>query len=52
LAERYLEEGLPVGDVAYLLGFSLPNAFIRWFKSRKGVTPLTYRRQIKSGISP
>jgi AraC-like DNA-binding protein len=52
LAERYLEEGLPVGEVAYLLGFSLPNAFSRWFKSRKGVTPLTYRRQIKSGISP
>ncbi len=52
LAERYLEEGLPMGEVAYLLGFSLPNAFSRWFKSRKGVTPLTYRRQIKSGISP
>lgn len=45
LARRYVAEGsLPLGEVAFLLGFSEPSAFHRAFKRWTGRTPLEFRR--------
>ena len=45
LAKRHLgEDKLPLGEVAFLLGFSEPSAFHRAFKRWTGQTPLSYRR--------
>jgi AraC-like DNA-binding protein len=43
-AESYLREArLAVGDVAYMLGYSEPSAFVRAFKRWTGTTPRAYR---------
>jgi AraC-like DNA-binding protein len=39
LADRYLEEGLSIAEVSFLLGFSEPSAFFRAFKRWTGSTP-------------
>lgn len=45
-AESYLREPrLAVGDVAYMLGYSEPSAFVRAFKRWTGTTPSAYRQQ-------
>ena len=44
LATRHLmERQLPVGEIAFLLGFSEPSAFHRAFKRWTGLAPLAYR---------
>lgn len=49
LAQGYLEdERLTVGEVAYMLGYSEPSAFVRAFKRWTGRTP----RQFRTASSP
>ena len=44
LAPRYLEERRrSLNEVAFLLGFSAPSAFSRWFRGRFGCTPRAWR---------
>jgi AraC-like DNA-binding protein len=44
LAPRYLEERRrSLSEVAFLLGFSAPSAFSRWFRGRFGCTPRAWR---------
>jgi AraC-like DNA-binding protein len=43
LAQRYLDEGLTIAEISFLLGFSEPSAFFRAFKRWTGETP---RRRI------
>jgi AraC-like DNA-binding protein len=46
LAKRYLDEArIPVGEVAFLLGFSEASAFHRAFKRWTGETPASYRKK-------
>ncbi len=46
-AERYLgDRTLPLGEIAYLLGYSEPAAFHRAFKRWRGETPLAFRHRI------
>jgi AraC-like DNA-binding protein len=45
-AERYLaDSSLPIGEVAYLLGYSEAAAFHRAFKRWNGVTPAAFRHR-------
>jgi AraC-like DNA-binding protein len=47
LAKSLLAEpGIGIGEVAFLLGFSEPSAFHRFFRRWAGRTPLTYRRAV------
>jgi AraC family transcriptional regulator, transcriptional activator of pobA len=39
--------GQPLKDIAYELGFAEPSYFNRFFKRETGVTPATYRTQIR-----
>jgi AraC-like DNA-binding protein len=44
LAERYLATGHhSLTEIAYLLGFSAPSAFSRWFRRRFGCSPTAWR---------
>jgi len=44
LAQRYVKDrGRSLSDVAYLLGFSGPSAFSRWFRERFGCSPTSWR---------
>lgn len=44
LAEHYLRSGnYPVKDVAYMLGYNEPSAFLRAFRRWTGTTPAAYR---------
>jgi AraC-like DNA-binding protein len=43
LAQRYLDDGLSIAEISFLLGFSQPSAFFRAFKRWTGVTPLESR---------
>jgi AraC-like DNA-binding protein len=43
LAQRYLDEGLAIAEISFLLGFSEPSAFFRAFKRWTGTTPRTAR---------
>lgn len=45
LARQRLREGMaPLGEIAPGLGFSTPQAFLRWFRTRTGTTPGEFRR--------
>ena len=39
LARRYLDDGLAIAEISFLLGFSEPSAFFRAFKRWTGTTP-------------
>jgi AraC-like DNA-binding protein len=43
LAQRYLDDGLAIAEISFLLGFSEPSAFFRAFKRWTGVTPVVHR---------
>jgi AraC-like DNA-binding protein len=43
LAARYLDDGLAIAEVSFLLGFSEPSAFFRAFKRWTGTTPRAAR---------
>jgi AraC-like DNA-binding protein len=43
LSRRYLDEGLSIAEISFLLGFSEPSAFFRAFKRWNGMTPLEAR---------
>jgi len=45
LSHRYLDEGLSIAEISFLLGFSEPSAFFRAFKRWTGVTPVEARRR-------
>jgi len=45
LAQRYLDDGLAIAEISFLLGFSEPSAFFRAFKRWTGLTPLEARRR-------
>ena len=42
-AEAYLEMGLPIAEVSYLVGFAEPSVFHRAFKRWTGQTPAEFR---------
>lgn len=44
LAQHYLQEPYSVNEVAYLVGFELPSAFSRAFKSWTGQSPQAFKR--------
>ena len=43
LAQRYLDDGLSIAEISFLLGFSEPSAFFRAFKRWTGQTPVESR---------
>jgi len=44
LAQRHVKDrGRSLSDVAYLLGFSGPSAFSRWFREKFGCSPTSWR---------
>ena len=45
-AELLLRRALPLGEVAFLLGYSEPSAFHRAFRRWHGMTPQAYRSQL------
>jgi AraC-like DNA-binding protein len=45
LSRRYLDEGLSIAEISFLLGFSEPSAFFRAFKRWNGMTPLEARHR-------
>lgn len=45
LAQRYLDDGLALTEISFLLGFSEPSAFFRAFKRWTGQTPVEARRR-------
>ncbi|MEO8704483.1 MAG: AraC family transcriptional regulator [Kofleriaceae bacterium] len=45
LAQRYLDDGLAIAEISFLLGFSEPSAFFRAFKRWTGETPLAHRKR-------
>jgi len=45
LAQRYLDDGLAIAEISFLLGFSEPSAFFRAFKRWTGLTPVEARRR-------
>ncbi|MEJ7603396.1 MAG: AraC family transcriptional regulator [Kofleriaceae bacterium] len=51
LAHRYLDEGLAIAEISFLLGFSEPSAFFRAFKRWTGQTPVESRAQRRE-LSP
>jgi AraC-like DNA-binding protein len=46
--ERLDTDGAPIADIAEWLGFSSPQAFMRWFRQLVGMTPSQYRSQLKA----
>lgn len=47
-AKRLLKEGnLSIAQIAYEVGFSMPEAFTRMFVREVGLTPTAYRRQCR-----
>jgi AraC-like DNA-binding protein len=52
LAQAYLKDrNVPIGEIAYLLGFSEPSVFHRTFKHWTGTTPALYRRQAMDAMA-
>jgi AraC-like DNA-binding protein len=47
---RLVQEGEPLTDVAFDLGFSAPGNFSRFFKEHTGVSPSTYRRAAGASV--
>jgi len=45
LAERYLGDGLAIPEIAFLLGFAEPGAFLRAFKRWTGASPAERRAE-------
>ena len=43
LAQRYLDDGLAIAEISFLLGFSEPAAFHRAFRRWHGTTPHSFR---------
>lgn len=39
-------DSLSINDIAYKLGFDYPNHFSRFFRSKAGVTPTVFRKQL------
>lgn len=52
LAKRLLEDGRPIEDAAYEMGFSTPSAFHRAFKRWAKTTPAEYRKARASDRPP
>ena len=50
LALRYLQQPYSVNEVAYLLGYAVPSAFSRAFKSWTGCTPLEFKQRENSRL--
>lgn len=50
LARRYLDDGLAIAEISFLLGFSEPSAFFRAFKRWTGEAPLAHRRRELAGV--
>jgi AraC-like DNA-binding protein len=48
-SERYIREGVPLVETAFLLGYSDASAFHRSFKQWTGRTPDQYRREAANG---
>lgn len=47
LADCYLEKGLSLSEISFLLGFSEPSAFFRAFKRWTGLTPIARRAMLQ-----
>ena len=45
---KTLWPGIGIGEIAFLLGYSEPSAFYRFFRRWTGSTPLAYRRATRS----
>ena len=52
LAQRYLDDGLAITEISFLLGFSEPSALFRAFKRWTGLTPLERRAQRRAAAAP
>ena len=51
LARRYLDDGLAIAEISFLLGFSEPSAFFRAFKRWFGETPLAHKRRAAASLA-
>lgn len=51
LAQRYLEDGLALAEISFLLGFSEPGAFLRAFKRWTGMTPVERRAEHRAAAA-
>jgi AraC-like DNA-binding protein len=53
LARRYIEDrGLPLSEVAHLLGFSELSGFSRWFRAQFGRSPMSWRQAERNRAEP
>ena len=52
LAQRYLDAGLAITEISFLLGFSEPGAFFRAFKRWTGLTPVEGRAGRRPAPAP
>ena len=47
-AKQMLKEGQSVKVISYLLGYTEPSSFIRWFISQTNITPNTFKKDLQS----
>ncbi len=47
-AKLMLNEGQSVKVISYLLGYSEPSSFIRWFISQTNITPTTFKKGLQN----
>jgi len=47
-AKLMLKEGQSVKVISYLLGYTEPSSFIRWFISQTNITPTTFKKDLQS----
>jgi AraC-like DNA-binding protein len=53
LAEHYLaNDRYSMADITFLLGFTAPSAFSRWFHQQFGVSPSAWRERSVAGPGP